>query len=83
MKICATCNVEMCCDKNDVPVEIVAGFGSYQLWSTDRWKCPKCQCAVLLTGPTQRPVAEHYEAKYSDRWAHYRNDPNFVRVEVK
>ncbi len=82
MKFCGACKVEMRCDKNDVPVELVASFGSYQLWNADRWKCPQCGQTVLLTGDLQHPVAEHFEDGYDETAGYHGQRPEFVQVRV-
>jgi hypothetical protein len=38
----------------------------YKLWMADLCECPGCGAKILITGPGQRPVAEHYQAGYQE-----------------
>lgn len=61
---CAKCGIEYRPETNDVVVELMASFGSYQLWCADLWKCPICG-HLLLTGYGQRAWAQHFEPDYA------------------
>ena len=61
--ICVNCESEYVSEKNNVIAEELAGFGSYQLWFADLWKCPKCG-HLLITGFGAHPWAEHWQNDY-------------------
>lgn len=61
--ICVRCSRAMRPMTNDVIVELLAAFGSYELWYADEWGCPKCDYRVI-TGYGQGPFAQHFEPDY-------------------
>ena len=61
--ICVKCSRVMRPMKNDVVVELLAEFGSYELWYADEWGCPVCDCRVI-TGYGSGPFAQHLEPNY-------------------
>jgi hypothetical protein len=42
---------------------------NYRLWSSDLFECPECHRAILMTLPTQLPIAEHYQEGFAERIA--------------
>lgn len=52
--------------KNSVLAELLDGAGeSYKIFYADRWGCPKCGFAILVTAPNA--VAEHFQEEHYDR----------------
>jgi predicted RNA-binding Zn-ribbon protein involved in translation (DUF1610 family) len=64
--VCISCNVELYPRKNDVVIEDMASFGSYQLWNADIFKCPLCGIEIA-TGFGYAPFAECYQEDYEKR----------------
>lgn len=62
--ICVQCQVPFRPFKNGVTVELLAAYGSYELWEADEWACPVCD-ARIITGFAQSPFAHHYDTDYS------------------
>lgn len=44
---------------------------SYKLWAADLLECPACGAELVITGPGQQPVAEHYQPDYVETVAKY------------
>lgn len=43
----------------------------YKLWMADLCECPGCGAQVVITGPHQGAVAEHYQPDYAVKREHY------------
>ena len=63
--ICLKCSEAMACRKNDVAVELVAEFGSYELWRADVWGCGSCGARVIV-GFAEAAIGQHWEPDYQD-----------------
>jgi len=71
--ICVPCGLEMRCEKNEQPIELLSAGSSYQMWSGDKWKCSGCLTEVVV-GFARRPFAEHFESKYKTLRAAHEKD---------
>ena len=64
--ICINCAMEMRCIKTGAVIELLASFGSYELWHADVYECPGCNAQVV---PPQSfahaPVGQHHEQGYT------------------
>ena len=61
--ICCACRLLMVCERAGVDVELMTGAAPYQIWSADLFRCPKCDCKIILWFG-QMPMAEHFQEKY-------------------
>ena len=57
---CPHCQVSLTPKKNSVTVELMADFGSYQLWDADLLACPACGLEII-SNFGNRPLMEHYQ----------------------
>lgn len=53
--------------RNDAPrgTSEPEAWKPYKLWSGDLWECKGCGHEIIV-GVGQQPIAEHYQAKFSD-----------------
>lgn len=63
--ICVKCKKEYRPKKNGVFVELMADFGSYEIFHADLVECPKCGHQII-TGFGQGPVGNHLEEDYKE-----------------
>ena len=62
-KMCAKCNIELRCKKNEVYVIEHASFGPYKLWMADLWNCAGCGAEMVL-GFGANPIREHFQPDF-------------------
>lgn len=56
--ICVFCAVEYRCEQNGFYVHVSAGDEQpYQIWATDKWRCPNCNHEIAIRGAQQLPVS--------------------------
>ena len=69
--ICCQCEVEMRIDTNGVlaVTQFLDPPQPYEVWDSDRYKCPKCGMKVL-TGYGDHALAEHYDTERMTRVLH-------------
>lgn len=85
--VCVPCQRFFKCKKNNftftegMPVDELARPGNddcamwqpYKVWTSDRYECEGCG-AVILTGFSQQPLAEHYQPDFADKVKRYGAD---------
>lgn len=65
MIVCTGCNRKMKVVRVGVPfVETIVNDAPYKLWAGDQLECQDCGYSVVMTGPTQKPIAEHYQPEF-------------------
>jgi Zn-finger protein len=47
-------------------VETTEDAKPYKLWHGDLWECQDCGIQVIHTDSRQQPIAEHYQAIFTD-----------------
>jgi len=77
--VCVSCQVSMKPEKNGVDfVETMSGNVPYKIWSTDKWKCPKCGISCLV-GFGNKAFAEHFDKeRFEDILGKVKMDPHTV-----
>ncbi len=63
--ICVICQVEYKPKKNGVNVELMANFGSFELYEADKVECPGCGHQII-TGYGSQPISIHFEKDYKE-----------------
>lgn len=61
--VCVPCCTEMKPERNGTPYIEYADFGPYQIWETDKYKCPGCGHETLV-GFSGRAIC-CYEAQFA------------------
>ena len=75
--VCVPCKVEFRCDKNGVPYVQTTNGNPYQVWDSDRWKCPSCG-ALVLSGFGMKPYLFKHDPHFADWYSRIQEDPNIV-----
>ena len=75
--VCVPCKTEMRPDKNGVPYVQTSDGNPYQVWDSDRWRCPACG-ATILSGFGQKPYLVNYEERFETFIQKIKEDPNVV-----
>ena len=77
--VCVACQRELRPETNGVGVlDIVRGAG-YELWDSDKWKCPGCGIEVV-GGFGNNPIASHFEDDFGRMVGTYRGKDNLIEV---
>lgn len=65
---CDPVGIEMTCSEIGVRVRVDRVDGEpYYLIAMDRWVCVRCERSVLLTGPNQQPIREHFHPEFDPK----------------
>lgn len=63
--ICVKCQVEYRPKTNGINVELMADFGSFELYKADKVECPGCGHQII-TGYGDEPFAIHFKENYKE-----------------
>ncbi len=81
--VCVSCEVEMRPEKNDVClVDLLANGDQYQIWSADKWKCPKCGYEVV-EGFGARPFLHRSDDRFAEYIDRQRGAKNLIICREK
>ncbi len=69
--VCVKCQVELRVEQNGFGVLDFADFGEYQLWSADKYKCPKCSIEIVI-GFGNNYISTHYCEDFEKKIALFR-----------
>jgi len=62
---CVECKCSMKAERNGFHVRYDNSGGPYQIWSGDKWKCPKCGKEIVYNWG-KNPWAEYHEPHFKE-----------------
>jgi hypothetical protein len=75
--VCVQCQRELYPEKNGFKVVEMASFGPYQVWDSDKWKCPTCGIEVAAGFPIF-PYLEHFEEGFQAELERIRDSKRLI-----
>ncbi len=78
--VCVKCNLEMRPERNGVGLLVMASFGPYRLYDSDKHKCPECGVEIVA-GLGANAISEHFKENFERLVQSYRDEAEVVCVK--